>query len=128
MGQITNQNGLEVLVATDRYDFGEAKKDETIEYVFDFLGNADQIEYLEKSCGCSSAFFDEKEGVIRGKLDLSKANGNSEYSPGETAINKMVYVWLNDGQPRFIANHLKEKQQNPAKSWFRLDVVGKVVV
>ncbi len=68
-------NGTEELkqyVKTDVFKLGTVKSTDVIEYSFDFLGNAnDDIEYLEKSCGCTEAIF--KDGQIKGHLDISKS-------------------------------------------------------
>lgn len=80
---------------------------------------------ISGNCGCTSAYF--KDGKIKGTLDIKKANGSNDYPNGETAVSKYIFVWLNDGQPRFIADELKQKQQNPLKSWFKLSLNGSVV-
>lgn len=126
MAEINKENGLLALVDNDTYDFGEVSQDAVIEYSFPFKGSDAQIEYIEKGCGCTSAYFEN--GAIAGSLDLPKANGNREYEPGETAVQKSIVVWLNDGQPRFIPNHRKERMMNNNKSFFRLNIAGKVVV
>ena len=128
MGEITKGNGLLVLTDADTFDFGrEVKPEDVLDYSFKFSGTGDQIEYIEKGCGCTSAYYDKETNTIKGQLDLAKANGNTEYPNGETAISKFIFVWLNDGQPRFIADPLKQKQQNPEKAWFKLSLVGTVV-
>lgn len=127
MAEITADKGLLVLVDKEKFLFGEQKEDAVVEYSFKFQGDSGQIEYIEKGCGCTSAYFNEEKGTIEGTLDLAKANGAQGYSNGETAVNKYLFVWLNDGQKRFIADKQKQKLQNPKKSWFRLQLVGTVV-
>lgn len=125
MAEINENNGLNALVNKTKHLFGEVKETDVLEYEFDFLGSPSQIEYIEKGCGCTSAFF--KDGKIKGTLDLKKANGSQAYPNGETAIEKFIFVWLNDGQPRFVADELKQKVQNPLKAYFKLSLNGSVV-
>lgn len=126
MAEINKENGLLALVDNDTYDFGEVSKDAVIEYSFPFKGSDAQIEYVEKGCGCTSAYFEN--GKIKGELNLAQANGGREYEAGDTAVQKSIVVWLNDGQSRFTANHRKERMMNNNKSFFRLNIAGKVVV
>lgn len=128
MAELTVNNGLTILVSSDKYDFGEVNPTDILDYEFPFHGSGDQIEYIEKGCGCTSAYYDAETNKIKGQLDIAKANGSKDYPEGETAINKHLFVWLNDGQPRFVADAKKQKQSNPKKSWFRLNLVGSVVV
>jgi len=124
--ELTVNNGLLTLVDAAVFDFGEVGEKDIKSYAFEFKGSEDQIEYLEKGCGCSSAFY--KDGKIQGELDIAQANGNQPYNEGESAINpKYIFVYLNDGEPRFIADSLKQKQANPAKTFFKLSLIGKVV-
>lgn len=127
MAELNKENGLLTFVNYHQHDFGQVGPEETIEYSFEFLGSEQQIEYIEKGCGCTSAYWDAETNSIKGELDLSKANGSQEYPKGETSVLKHIFVWMNDGQSRFVANSLKEKQHNPKKSFFRLELVGKVV-
>lgn len=125
MAEIKKETGLLLMVDKDIINLGEAKKDDVFDYEFEFKGTPEQIEYIEKSCGCTSAYFED--GKIKGKLDISKTQ-TSDFPEGETVITKYIFVWLNDGQSRFIANERKERIGNPIKSYFKLTLTAKVVV
>lgn len=125
MPELKNTNGGLTYVDSMTHYYGEVSEDAVIEYSFKFLKDGDEIEYLEKGCGCTSTEYSDNE--IKGTLNLAKAKGNTAYLPGETVVTKYVFVWLNDGQPRFIADSLKRKLQNPKKKWFRLTISGMVV-
>jgi hypothetical protein len=127
MGEITKNSELAILVEDSIFNMGEVSPTDVIPYSFTFNGTADQIEYLEKGCGCTSTSYDEKNNKIVGTLDIQKANGNKEYPNGESSINKYIFVWMNDGQPRFVANLQKQKLLNPKKTWFKLALTGTVV-
>lgn len=120
--ELNENNGLSVLINDATYNFGDVKEDDVIKYEFEFLGNPNQIQYIEKGCGCTSAYFED--GKIKGELDMAKAQS---YESGENQVNKYVYVWLNDGQPRFMANNKKEKITNQNKAYFVLKLIGKVI-
>ena len=117
-------NGTEELkqyVKTDVFKLGTVKSTDVIEYSFDFLGNAnDDIEYLEKSCGCTEAIF--KDGQIKGHLDISKSG---KIESGVT-VTKYIYVYIKDGEPRFLRDEKYRKIPNPNKNWFRLQLSGLV--
>lgn len=121
--EVTTSNGLTMLVETHEYNFGQVGPKDVINYDFKFLGLPSQIEYIEKTCGCTSAFLEG--GYFKGEIDMAAAG---DYKPGENTVTKWVYVWLNDGYPRFIANERKEKQLNQLKSYFKLKIYGQVIV
>ena len=106
--------------------FGEVGPDDVIDYNIPFKGDPELIEYIEKGCGCTSAFF--RDGAIQGQIHVNQANGNQNYQPGLTTINKYVTVYVNDGQPRFMSDNLKQRKTNPQKSWFRIKLTFSVVV
>lgn len=81
---------------------------------------------ISGNCGCTDAFFDTADNKIKGSLNIAKAS-HKGYPDGETAVNKNLFIWLNDGQPRFTADPQKRKRQNPLKAWFKLELSGKVV-
>ena len=110
-------------VSKTEFDFGQASPTDVIEFEFDYNDHPDSIHYLEKSCGCTSAYFED--GKIKGVLDLNKT-GN--YSSGETNVVKWVTIYLNDGEDRFIADDKKRKIINPNKGTIKLSIRGRVVV
>lgn len=123
MAEITKANGLDEYVKDSIYKFGEVTPFDIVEYEFEFLGDPDDIGHVEKSCGCTSAYF--KDGKIKGQLNIQQAQRN--YEKGENPMNKYIFVYLNDGQPRFIADQLKQRQINPEKKFFKLQLAGTVV-
>lgn len=127
MGQITEVNGLDLFVENGVYNFGEVGPEDVIEYSIKFLKSADDIESVQKGCGCTSAYWDDEKHAIVGTLDMSKAGPAGGYPTGETVITKYIFVWLNDGQPRFEADSKKQQRNNPQKAHLRLTLTGKVV-
>lgn len=125
MAQVTSSNGLNMYVDSEEYNFGEVSGNAIVKFEFPFKRGAEEIEYIERNCGCSSAFYED--GKIKGELNISQANGSQEYGEGETPIEKFIFVWLNDGHRRYLGDDKKQRQMNPLKSWFRLAIRGKVV-
>lgn len=80
----------------------------------------DQIDHHTPDCLiCTKAKLIGNKLV--GSLDLSKAQ--MQYNAGKTPINKVLYVYLNDGKPRFIGKEkTKEAMVNPEKGLERLTV------
>jgi hypothetical protein len=128
MAELIKDKGLEAYIDDPIYNFGEVGASDTIEYSFAFKTGGDVIEYVEKGCGCTSAYWDEENNAIAGSLDMARAAPAKGYSEGRTTVTKYVFVWLNDGRDRFTSDDKKQKVQNPDKEWFRLQLVGTVIV
>ena len=122
MPELTKGSGLLDYIEDPIFKFENVGPTDIVDYEFPFKQSVQGIEYIEKGCGCTSAYF--MDGKIKGQLDLAKAHGN--YEDGDTVISKFVFVWLNDGQPRFVADALKQKVPNPEKKWFKVQVTGTV--
>lgn len=125
MSELTLNTGIQIYVEAPTFQFGERGPEDVVEFAFDYKANGNTIEYIQRGCGCSSAYWDEDNNQIKGTLELSKA-GN--FQPGETPVSKDFLVYLNDGQKRYIADEAKQMVTNPNKTWFRLMIAGTVVI
>jgi hypothetical protein len=121
MPELTKSTGIGEYVDDPNFNFGTVGPEDTIDYEFDFKKSVADLEYIEKGCGCTSAYF--MDGKIKGQLDIAKAG---QYQDGDNTVSKYVFVWLNDGQPRFMADTVKQKVANPEKKWFKVQVHGTV--
>lgn len=106
--------------------FGEVGPNDVLNYNVIFKGDPALIQYIEKGCGCTSAYF--KDGMIQGSINVNQANGSQDYLPGSTVVNKYVTVYMNDGEPRFTSDDLKQRKTNPQKTWFRIKLTFNVIV
>lgn len=123
--QLTEANGVQLYFDNLVFNYGDVAGDAVVEYEFPFKGEADQIEYVEKGCGCTSAYYED--GKVKGQLELAKTAPPNGYGDGSTPVMKYVFVYLNDGERRWVADERKQKQMNPNKSFVRLTLTGNVV-
>lgn len=81
----------------------------------------DQIDHIVPDCQvCTKAKLIGNK--IIGTVDVSKAQ--YQYNSGKTPMNKTVFIYVNDGRPRFIGkDKTKEVMANPDKEFERLNIV-----
>lgn len=103
------------------FSFGTVKENDTVEFEFEFQGNKEDIQYIDKGCGCTDAYFED--GKIKGTLDISKA---SRYNPGLNPVNKYIHVYLNDGRGQYKADEKLRRVIDNDKESIRLQVAGMV--
>lgn len=96
--------------------------DDVISFEFELNDGitGEQIDHIVPDCGvCTKAKLVGNK--IVGTVTLSKAQVS--YNPGKTPVTKNVYVYLNDGHPRFIGkDKTKEVMANPDKQFERLNI------
>lgn len=102
---------------------GERTEEEVVEFEFPFTGEPDDIQYIQKSCGCTDAYF--KDGAVRGTLDMKTAG---RYQKGSNSVTKSIQVIMNDGKDRWISDDEKRIKPNPEKEIARLTITAVVNV
>jgi len=125
MPQIVVKTGLLELVDKERFQFGDANPNDVIRFEFEYKGSESSIEYIETTCSCIKAWYEDRK--IVGTLGIAKIQ-KGPYAKGQTSVGKTVNVLLNDGVSRYIGNSKKQRESHPSKRWFQLSVVGLVVV
>lgn len=124
MAQLTEGTGLNDHVHSTKFEFGKRSATDVIRFEFDWLAPESAIQYIQSGCpSCTKVWYEN--GKIVGDLDLSKIGG---LVPGVNGVTKTATVWLNDGQPRYIAGDKKQQVQNPLKRSIVLTIFGSVVI
>ncbi len=98
------------------YNFGEVQPNDVVDFSFK-CDDTDKIDSIN-SCGCTEIVLEPTE--LKGKLDIRSAGHNSGI------INKVINVYLKDGQPYEIIDEKKRRNKNPLKGQVRLTLTGSV--
>lgn len=108
--------------------YGQVKPTDIVNITFPWKGKKEDIMYIESSCqSCTKAHYDEATNSIKATLTLSKAA--KSYEKGSTGVTKDIFVWLNNGQPNYVADEVTlQKKINPEIPYVRLILTGTVVV
>jgi hypothetical protein len=88
---------------------GEVKKGTTVSYGTDLL-DLSRVHYITGDCGCTKAYVEGKELVI--KIDTNSVVHNTGK---KTPHSKYVTLHYDDTEPYFISNDRKERIVNPNK-------------
>lgn len=124
MAELNPQIGSTNYVDESLHSFGTASKDDIIKGSFGWKAPIDTIQYIEPSCtGCTKTWLEDN--VIHYELTISKVQ---TFTKGQTTVTKDIFIWLNDGQERFISNDKKQKILNPLKQYIKYRITGLVIV
>lgn len=104
------------------FKFGQVGPKDVINFEFEFDGDKKDIEYIDKGCGCTDAYFED--GKIKGTLNLAQA---ASYSEGLNPVNKYVIVYMNDGEPHYVRDEMLRRKINQDKHTERLQIAGMVL-
>lgn len=100
------------------FNYGNAPESTTVTFEFKYEGDPEYIQYLDKTCSCTKAIYEN--GYVKGTLDLPAVQENSAYT-------QYVNVFYNDGQERYKGDPVTKKRiDNPEKKFDRLMITGVV--
>lgn len=120
MSEIVKKEEVSNFFAEPIFKFSNAKKEDILNFEFNFLKDTDLIDYIEPGCGCTKAWVED--GKVKGTLTIANVGGLNP--KGETAINKVVTVMLDPGERYFVPGPRKERKINDKKRWLKLSLVG----
>jgi hypothetical protein len=124
MAELNANTGSSEYVDELIHSFGSTTKDGIVKNSFGWKGTIDDIQYLEASCShCTKVWYEDN--VIHYELTISKVQ---TFAKGQTTVTKDIYIWLNDGNERFISNDKKQKVLNPDKKYIKYRITGLVLV
>ena len=117
-----------VLFKENIHTFGQKNISKTIEFEFELNDGVtkDQIDWIKPDCGiCTTVELNPEGTKVVGKTVLEKA---WNYVDDVTPITKVIFVYLNDGEPEFIVDPVtKNRKPNDKKGLERLNISGIVV-